>query len=87
MTTSIGKGLIAPSRLDVVEKAITTEPYFKKFINRGSARVTNRNGKVKTYHKLTVDLVTSMAQRGFDSRRMRRGQILAHGMVFLARAG
>jgi hypothetical protein len=70
--------LSAPGRMDVVEKVIRGDPFFRSQA-QGSSRYgrRNRRGVQKRYSELTVFIVLALADAGLDAITMRRDEIIA----------
>lgn len=78
------QALTAPGRLDVVERTLRSEPFFKSIVNKAPAkREINRLGRAKRYSTFTVKLVTDMARRQIDAVTLCRAEIIANAVTFL----
>lgn len=82
MNKSINK-LTAPGRMDVIEKILKAEPFFRKQ-TRGTvpANFRNRRGVRKQYSALTISLVRNLAEIGLDAVNMRRNEVIARAYAF-----
>ena len=70
--------LTAPGRMDVVQKVLQDDPFFKLRMG-GTAQWerVNRRGICKHYNELTVAVVMHLAKAGLDAVSMRRDQLVA----------
>lgn len=83
-----GNNLSAPGRMDVVEQILSSDPFFKqKVIESGNATFTNRRGATKQYSRLTVELVSALAQARLDAVTMRRDAVIAKAFEYMDRKG
>jgi hypothetical protein len=88
MQKVVHSSLTAPGRMDVVERVLSNEPFFKERMGQPAQfERTNRRGIQKQYSELTVAVVLSLAQGGLDAARMRRDEIIAKAFQYCEKTG
>jgi hypothetical protein len=81
----MNSSLAAAGRMDVVEQALASDPFYKtKLQNSPRHKVKNRLGRVRSYSELTFKLVNRMAQRGLDPVKMRQHELQVSAFKLLA---
>lgn len=82
MNRVIDNRLMAPGRMDVVQRVLKNEPFFQDRMGAKVKGQKNRRGIRKCYSQLTIRLVKNLAAKGLDAARMRRDEVIAQAFAF-----